>query len=224
MRRFLAGVYGFGMFAAVVLGPTYIKGGADGVVQVVCYTFLGLLLFMAAFVCLCLSCLLLATACQAICFCFTGKYPKWWIVPILFFCLTLTASAAPPQLPTVEDFLGEDRATWNEVRWTEYLAAKMRRDGIKARTEVRCPDETRADIATPGMVYEVEWAENYNSAPTQAVNYYLALRGQPDYHGVRPGVILLMRGEMDKVFYLRLRAACDYWDIPVTAIDVRTEP
>ena len=85
----------------------------------------------------------------------------------------------------------------NELEWTKYIAES--KNGVH---QYICPDQSRVDVLTDEYAYEVEWANKWKEAPTQAILYSMLTNR-------KPAVILLMKGKSsDKVYYLRCLAVC----------------
>lgn len=133
----------------------------------------------------------------------------------------LAVQPAPAPLPADEFPYRTER------EWTEAISKAWKARGIDNETEVKTPDGSYCDLVTKSHAYEVEWASGpsydgakWKEAIGQAVYYHLALRTQPKTRGVRPGIILLMHGQRDKVEYLRCARVCDYLDITLETVDV----
>lgn len=85
----------------------------------------------------------------------------------------------------------------NELEWTKYIA-----ESKNGTHQYVCPDQSRVDVLTDEYAYEVEWADKWKEAPTQAILYSMLTNK-------KPAVILLMRGnKTEKVYYLRCLAVC----------------
>lgn len=66
----------------------------------------------------------------------------------------------------------------------ERAEAKRLAEQLGGRAEVRMIDGTRADIITPGVAWEVDWADNWPEAVGQSLHY-------ANLTDLRPGIVLL---------------------------------
>lgn len=86
---------------------------------------------------------------------------------------------------------------WNERQWSDHLAQQL-----GGTSEVRLADDSRCDILTDDYVYEVEWADKWKEAPSQAI-LYGGLTNR------KPAVILLLKqGQDNKRSILRCALVC----------------
>lgn len=95
-------------------------------------------------------------------------------------------------------------ATWNEVRWSEWLCREVEKlptDGDDKRNEYRLPDGSRVDILSDDVAWEVEWCRRSKvfEAIGQSIHYASAT-------GRKPGVWLLKTNERgsDEAYLLTL--------------------
>lgn len=123
---------------------------------------------------------------------------KWVVIVLLsiflaFMCIKSVqafqgvASKAAIERPRTED---------SESAWIEWLA-----EGRDFRSEVICPDGSRADLVGGSKVYEVERAHKWQEAIGQCVLYSILLEKEP-------AIILLMRRQNDNVYFLRCKLVC----------------
>ena len=91
----------------------------------------------------------------------------------------------------------QDPSTWNEVKWSAYIANEM-----GARAEYACADGSRCDILTDELAYEVEWAKKWKEAPGQAILYGVLTNR-------KPAVLLLVKNRNEeRRFILRCALVC----------------
>ena len=96
-------------------------------------------------------------------------------------------------LQPTEILVGADRSEKRgEVEWSRVLAESMGLDPETA-TEYRLPNGARIDIIdrTRGVAWEVEWSDKWPESFGQAGFY-------ADATGLKPGVILLLRGDYEE--------------------------
>ena len=111
------------------------------------------------------------------------------ILGITFFTADLTSpsNAQPSNAPSSSDVPSSDA---NELEWTKYIA-----ESKNGTHQYICPDQSRVDVLTDEYAYEVEWANKWKEAPTQAILYSMLTNK-------KPAVILLMRGnKTEKVYH-----------------------
>ena len=90
-----------------------------------------------------------------------------------------------------------DVKLWHEVHWSKYLA-----DTMKGEAEARMVDQSRVDILTDDIAWEVEWIDKWQEGIGQAIQYHVCT-------GRDPGLLILVRGEQAsvKAEYNRILAA-----------------
>lgn len=104
-----------------------------------------------------------------------------------------------------------DTSSWKETDWSRHLAEKM--GGV---AEYRLPDESRIDVfdEDAGVAFEVEWASKWTQAIGQCEFYAIST-------GAKPGVILLLKDDGDKLHYLRCLVVCEKLGIELRTVDTR---
>lgn len=85
----------------------------------------------------------------------------------------------------------QPQPVWHETDWSRHLAAQ--KGGI---AEYRLPDQSRVDILTDKVAYEVEWSDKWSESFGQALFYAASTDREP-------GIILLMRGRNADKHYLK---------------------
>ena len=133
------------------------------------------------------------------------------ILGIIFFTADLTSpsNAQPSNAPSSSDVPSSDA---NELEWTKYIA-----ESKNGTHQYICPDQSRVDVLTDEYAYEVEWANKWKEAPTQAILYSMLTNK-------KPAVILLMRGnKTEKVYYLRCLAVCGKIGVRLETLNINKE-
>jgi len=76
---------------------------------------------------------------------------------------------------------------WKEVEWSKYLAYRM-----QGEAEARMIDQSRVDILTDDIAWEVEWIDKWQEGIGQALQYHVCT-------GRDPGLLVLVRGDSASV-------------------------
>jgi hypothetical protein len=85
---------------------------------------------------------------------------------------------------------------------TEFEACARLAEKYQATTEYRLPDQSRVDLLSEEIAWEVDWAYKWPEAVGQALYYAI-------WTERKGGVILLTRGYEDKHFILRAKIVCE---------------
>ena len=84
-----------------------------------------------------------------------------------------------------------------------------------AKLEVIAPDGTRCDILTDEYAIEVDFAKKWSEAVGQSLNYALQFN--------KKAGILLIVGEKDYKYYLRLNSIIQNFKLPITVWKIQKE-
>ena len=85
---------------------------------------------------------------------------------------------------------------------TEKEACERLAPAYAADVEVTLPDGTRCDLLSDDTAWEIDWAPKWQQAVGQSLLYAIWSERQP-------GIILLTRGDEDKLHVLRCKLVCE---------------